>query len=283
MSRLPLEKYPTWRYCRVRAGEKVPYPQGWQKNPLTLDQVDSTNIGLMLGHNGVCSLDFDGPSSWRWFDQELACSLPRTAIWTSGREGRCQMAFSVPQQYWTWLKTVKISAARSDTIAAGEGFEFRWLGAQSVIPPSIHPTTQQPYQWLDTSPLAELPDPVLARWLELSNPVRHRPVIDLQILTQRQVDDAERLLQKCRERHSSLDYDTWLAVSWAVAHHLGTGAAEILMSKYYPEQKPGEYRRLYSGYDRSRSPTLGTLHRLAWPQTQPKLEDPWRPYGPTRF
>jgi len=30
-----------------------------------------------------------------------------------------------------------------------EGLEFRWLGWQSVLPPSIHPLTKQPYKWIN--------------------------------------------------------------------------------------------------------------------------------------
>ena len=47
-----LEHQPAWRYCRVRSGEKKPYPADWQNNPLKLLQVDSKNIGLILGPKG---------------------------------------------------------------------------------------------------------------------------------------------------------------------------------------------------------------------------------------
>ena len=67
-----LQHQPNWRYCRVRAGEKKPYPAGWQNNPLTLEQVDSENIGLILGPkgNGICAIDFDGTTAWAWLKEQ---------------------------------------------------------------------------------------------------------------------------------------------------------------------------------------------------------------------
>ena len=68
MDNFILDKQTDWRYCRVKAGDKKPYPADWQKTPLELHQVDSHNIGLLLGpvSGGVCAIDFDGYSAIDW-------------------------------------------------------------------------------------------------------------------------------------------------------------------------------------------------------------------------
>ena len=259
-----------WRYCNVTPGDKRPYPAGWQNRPLKLADIDSTNIGVLLGpqSHGVMALDFDGASAWSWFDATFGCALPATVTWTSGKAARCQMAFQVPSTYWLWLKTLKITHTRSEEIAPGEGFEFRWAGGQSVVPPSRLDDGRE-YTWLAsprTTPVARIPEEILIYWLEHSNPaVPDTPERDLSQVTQADLDEIELLLTQLRARYASLDYDTWLTVSWATAHHLGTGVAQHVMSQHWPEKKPGEYRRLYRGYDSGRSPTIGSIRKLVGP------------------
>ena len=277
MKNIDLECQPGWRYCRVMPGEKRPYPAGWQRTPLELSQVDSTNVGVLLGpeSHGVVALDFDGTSSWQWFDQVIGGDLPTTVMWTSGKQDRCQMAFQVPARYWFYLRSLKIGAAVSDWIAPGEGFEFRWAGGQSVVPPSRLADGRE-YTWIhrpSQSTVADLPDAVLAYWLEQSNPVvAPTPVRDLSQLSNQDLLDIESLLMVLHHQHAVLDYDTWRTVAWATAHHVGPGAAGIIMNSYWPEKKPGEYARLYRGYDPSRSPSIRTVRHLLGADAQTDIE-----------
>jgi len=260
----------SWRYCRVRAGEKKPYPNGWQRMPLTLEQVDSENIGLMLGPlgNGVCAIDFDGTSAWQWIKQQGIDSIPATVTWTSGKQDRCQMAFQVPEELWPYLKTVKVTHTKDPGIADGEGFEFRWAGGQSVLPPSIHPSTQKPYFWLQDcrEPVAELPIDIIELWLKWSaHTSTSADVVDfkrVEDLTESDVNEVNHLLGLLRQKHLKLDYEAWRNVSWAVFKSLGIEAGSVVMAGFYPEQQPGEYRQLAQGYNPSLSPGLGTLRHL---------------------
>jgi hypothetical protein len=268
-----LKHQPSWRYCRVRAGEKKPYPNGWQNSPLTLEQVDSANIGLMLGPNGngVCAIDFDGLTAVEWFNKEIGCNLPDTPAWSSGREGRMQMAFNVPNEIWEFLRTRKIVTKPPSKAGAGdgEGFEFRWAGGQSVLPPSVHPVTQKPYVWIidATTPVAEIPLPLLEHWVDLCHqeikPLDTTPEINLDELEQNEIDEVERLLRKIKQQHPALGYDDWCKVCWATAHHLGREAAKVLINLYYPEQKAGEYNSLFRSWNKSKSHKIGTLYHMA--------------------
>lgn len=267
MKNLQLECVPGWRYCNVRAGAKAPYPANWQQRPLELNQIESTNVGLLLGpvSQGVCALDFDGASAWTWFDQTIGCALPATTTWTSGKHSRCQMAFRVPSTYWLYLRTLKIAHTRDALIAPGEGFEFRWAGAQSVLPPSTLADGRS-YTWV-TPPeavgMAELPDAILAYWLQHSNPtVPEHAARDTTNITDTDLWDIESLLMVLKQQHATLDYDTWRTVAWATAHHVGTQVAGVLMNQYWPERLRGEYHRLFRGYNAERSPRINTVRHL---------------------
>jgi hypothetical protein len=48
-----------------------------------------------------------------------------------------------------------------------------------------------------------------------------------------------------------------------VAHHLGRPAAKMLITKYYPEQKHGEYDALFRTWNKAKSPTIGSLMFMA--------------------
>ena len=267
MQNLELECVPGWRYCNVRPGEKAPYPNNWQQRPMMLRDVESANVGLLLGpvSHGTCALDFDGTSAWTWFMDTIGCDLPPTATWTSGKQDRCQMAFRVPPTYWLWIRTHKITHTRSEAIAEGEGFEFRWAGAQSVMPPStLH--DGRCYEWI-RSPgevgVADLPDGVLAYWLEHANPdVPATPPRDLTALTDSDVWDIESLLMVLQQKYTVLDYDTWRTTAWATAHHIGPAAAGVLMHEYWPERERGEYQRLYRTYNAERSPKIGSIRHI---------------------
>jgi hypothetical protein len=270
-----LELQPTWRYCRVQAGGKMPYPKNWQHMPLTLDQVDSGNIGLLLGPKGlgVCAIDFDGTTAWTWLAEQGIDyrDLPTTPTWASGKPDRCQMAFTVPEEIWPYLKTKKIVTKQASASGAGdgEGFEFRWAGGQSVIPPSIHPETKASYMWLIKPNIicAELPLSLLELWVKLCEQTLKEPDFspekNLDDLDDETIHDIDKILNQVKNHHFVLSYDDWCKVSWATAHHVGRDAAAVLLQKYWPEQKRGEYRRLLKTWNKARSPTIRTLMYMA--------------------
>lgn len=266
MNNAILEHQPTWRYCNVRAGEKKPYPNNWQNMPLTLDQVESTNVGLILGPkgNGILAIDFDGTSAWTWIVEQGVQNLPVTPTWTSGKTDRCQMAFSVPERLWDVLKTKKVATGER------EGFEFRWAGGQSVLPPSIHPDTNKPYEWIvdATTPVAEIPEDLLHAWLRqmtvaIEREIDTTPERTINDLDQFIINEADSVLKILKSKSPVLTYDDWRTVCWGIAHHVGRDAAGILIRQYYPEQSPGEYRNLYQSWDKSKSPTLGSVMYMA--------------------
>ena len=151
---------------------KRPYRKNWTKTDLDrlsclaeLESGKATGLGLKLG-NGLLAVDIDGDSATKLLaklagENDLS-DFTKTTAWTSGRPGRKQCLFSVPESAWERIRTRKILTGTIGDDGKEEGLEFRWLGAQSVLPPSIHPSGK-PYFWLN-NPLQHPPAPA-PEWL----------------------------------------------------------------------------------------------------------------------
>jgi|688.fasta_scaffold52964_9 hypothetical protein len=257
MTDYELSLLPEWRYTNVSNGDKKPYPNNWQNTPLQLSQVVSNNIGLQLGQhsNGTCAIDFDGPEAidfWTTtFPQHSIDSL-NTIMWSSGKEYRCQAAFSIPSEYWDVLKR-KVT----------HNLEFRW-GGQSVMPPSKLNDGRQ-YFWINspcTTKLRQIPDDILTYWLTLllnDIPIQNYEPIERPKLN----DDAiVQLAEELKRHYPQLDYDTWIRVTWAFCNELGTSDGVSIMKYHYPESKQGEYRKFYHNSNVGKKISIGTVIKM---------------------
>jgi hypothetical protein len=251
-----------WRYCNVKNGDKVPYPNGWQNNPLRLDQVQSNNIGLQLGvhSGGTCAIDFDGIEAINYWSENFP-QYPihelHTIMWSSGKEYRLQAAYTVPEEYWDVLKRKVVSK-----------LEFRW-GGQSVMPPSKLNDGRQ-YFFINrpsTTPLQVIPDDVLAHWLNLlyqdMTKYDNIPVKQYEVTT---VDEeyVNQLLDRISRQVGNLrgDYDVWRTIAWATCSAVGVNSAKMLMQYYFPEKTNKELQTLMS-WKQGIGPKIGTLIKLS--------------------
>jgi hypothetical protein len=156
--------FSTWPLVPVRG--KRPYQKGWISKSYNCSEIfnelqagKATGVGLKLG-NGLLAVDLDGESALQLLSKLSGQDLQifhQTVSWTSGRAGRKQCLFSVAEKDWSRLpKYLRIPTGVLSEDGSHECLEFRWLGTQSVLPPSIHPQTNKPYIWinnpLETSP-----------------------------------------------------------------------------------------------------------------------------------
>lgn len=131
------------------------YLPGWQ-NGISREVIKdelingkATGIGLILGElsGGLVAVDEDGEQAMITAQQLSNGINPETFTFTSGRENRRQRIYRVPQEYWEFISTRRLSC----------GLEFRWNGTQSVLPFSLHPLTHQPYSEICNIDIAEAP------------------------------------------------------------------------------------------------------------------------------
>jgi hypothetical protein len=182
-------------------------------------------------------------------------------MWSSGRPGRCQIAFNVPEEHWSTLKTVKVAELIIDGRKV-KHLEFRWTNAQSVLPPSPHPETGY-YRWeQETNNVAMIPDDVLNYWLAICKPYVP-PVSNFTVNTTFDTITIIEALKIIRNNVSRPDYDDWRDIAWMVATCVGESEAQNIMRNFWPEIKRGEYQRLFNGYNSSLSPKIGSLVVMA--------------------
>src|SRR4028118_475469 len=116
----------------------------------------ATGIGLKLG-KGLLAVDIDGESAAKLLLKLSGQNtFPVTTAWKSGRPGRRQYLLTVEEKNWPRCRNLRIGTGTIGDDGKEECLEFRWLGTQSVLPPSIHPLTNKPYTWIN-NPLQTAP------------------------------------------------------------------------------------------------------------------------------
>jgi hypothetical protein len=146
-------------------GSKRPYQASWQSNPLTKDEAAAEvaagrakAIGVIAGpvSGGLLFLDHDGKSATEQLEK-LGIpprSLPKTAMCTSGRDGRFQALYTVPEHYWDRMRNRRVfDTGKVDGDGKAENLDLRWNRHQSVVI-GAHPITGA-YRWIKNRSPAE--------------------------------------------------------------------------------------------------------------------------------
>src|SRR4028118_77269 len=152
---------------------KQPYQKNWVKKECSRSEIlaqletgKATGVGLKLG-NGLLAIDIDGESAAKLLlklaGKNSLIDFSATTAWTSGRPGRRQYLFFVEEKDSPRCRNLRIGTGTVGDDGKEECLEFRWLGTQSVLPPSIHPLTNKPYIWIN-NPL-QTPPALAPEWL----------------------------------------------------------------------------------------------------------------------
>lgn len=178
-----------WALCAIPPGNKGPVGEaakGWQKREKAITNPDYKFMGAGLCHawSGTCALDIDHFDVAEAFLAENGIDLRGLLMAkdcvqiSSGRPGRYKLLYLLP----TPLPSKQLAAykAPSKTDPTKEstyhGFELRCANkhgetVQDVLPPTIHPDTGRPYEWVygddlcgDWRRLPPIPDALLALW-----------------------------------------------------------------------------------------------------------------------
>lgn len=268
-----------WGYVAVD-GHKRPYQPAWQDNPLGKDALlaelstgRARAIGVCCGvlSGGLLFLDHDGKSASTLLAEWglPLSSLPRSWVVKSGRDGRMQIIYRVPEQYWDAIATRKYKTGVIDSDGKPEQVELRWNGCQSVVA-GAHPQTTG-YYWVPghgpgDRDIAEAPVGLIERMLK-PQPMRTELV---------QIPDPQADVDRARSYLAALnasradDYDDWLNVGMAL-HSLGNDSLLDDWEQWSAQSakhKPSDCQRKWRSFKKS-GITLGTLGDMA-------KKDGWR-------
>lgn len=158
---------------RLKPNTKDATQPGWQLSGHGVTNGDAVGASFGLHHldSGTCALDFDNyADASAWLDENgidaQALLLDDDAVQIrSGRANRAKLLYRLPESV-DYLPTHKLPCGLELRCANRDGTS----SAQDVLPPSIHPDTGKPYEWLgDWRTLPVLPDDVLHVWLSLDD------------------------------------------------------------------------------------------------------------------
>jgi hypothetical protein len=175
-----------WSLVPIPLGSKGPRNLGWNlKNNCIKSQSDlppDYGIGLAHAYSGTMALDIDnwalasGLLSQHKIDLDALYAAPDAVVIDSGREGRGKLLYQMP--FGMALPSKKI-------ISEGQtAYELRCatmsgLTVQDVLPPTIHPDTNQPYRWAGMghwSRLPALPDNLFNLWSDMLSDDKDRTI-----------------------------------------------------------------------------------------------------------
>lgn len=126
-----------------------------------------SGAGLRTGEQsgGLIALDVDGFSAEPLLQRISGGDIPSTVAWTSGRSGRRQILFQVPEAIRSQIADFGRSVVvefEDLTATSGEMLEFRYSNHQSCLPPSRHPQTGS-YKWIHSPADTEVA--IAPQWL----------------------------------------------------------------------------------------------------------------------
>lgn len=153
-----------WSLVPIPAGTKGPRTPGWNlkgnaiKSQSELPQ--GFGIGLAHAYSGTMALDID---EWvsasaallpHGIDLNALYGAPDAVIVDSGRSGRGKLIYQMPFGLALPSKKIIINGITSYELRCAT---TSGMTVQDVLPPSIHPATNQPYRWAGNGNWMRLP------------------------------------------------------------------------------------------------------------------------------
>jgi hypothetical protein len=253
-------------------GKKAPYQENWQNSPLSKRTVAAEikagrckAVGVLCGEpsGGLLFFDHDGVSCDTLIEK-LSGELPKTVGVTSGRPGRYQLIYRMPEQYWGAIATKKLKTGAKDGDGKPEQIEFRWNGCQSVVA-GAHPMTGA-YRWLPGQAPWECAIAEAPLWM-VEQMLRDVPnsSASQQSPTFERWSDEDWALSYLDALHPSRtdDYEDWLAVGMALHSVSDSLLTEWdRWSQQSSKYKSGECQKKWQSFKRS-GIAIGSLGAMA--------------------
>jgi hypothetical protein len=259
---------------KIPHGLKAPKSKGWNKPENCIVDVDAagkingSNIGLAHAYctpSPTGALDIDDMElavPWlkeKGIDLQQLLDAPGAVQITSGREGRAKLLYRLPSP----MATAK---------PEGSGIELRCAAkngttVQDVLPPSIHPDTGKPYEWIgDFHKIPPVPDALLSVWEKLSGKPQKPPGAEPPAASAGAViafwESTKAVIKiDLQAMDPDCGYDAWFKVGAAIYHESG-GSQDGLdvwttWSARGKTYKPGECASKWASFRTDRSDKIG--------------------------
>ncbi len=274
----------------IPSRQKGPTTKGWNlRENVTTDVHEAVsltgNIGLAHVYSTplTMALDIDDlPKARVWLagrDVDLdGLMVADDAVQiASGRQGRAKLLYRLPSglapiESLTIKETANVDGEEKQiTVLEIRCATRDGLTLQDVLPPSIHPDTDQPYRWGgkgDWRNIPEIPETLLNVWqqaLAARETGRTRRKGRLSLFES--VDDTprQRATLQAQLQHISADcsYEFYRDIVWAILSFGWPDAEEL--ARQWCETAPDsfeedDFNNVVSSHDPTRSPTIGTIY-----------------------
>jgi hypothetical protein len=294
-----------WKLAVIPPGTKGPYYPGWNRTENTLSDASHLppqhGIGLCHAYSGTMALDIDDwetateALSKQEIDLQELYSAPDAVIIDSGRPGHGKLLYQMP--FGLVLPSKKLISERPD------GSRFNYVDfrcgtrtgftVQDVLPPTLHPDTNQPYRWAGLghwSRLPMIPPGLLAYWQSLIEEETYRNIHNETSLN----SSWDEIIGALNHIPPDIDRDRWVAIGMAIhwagcqtqklddAFHVwdtwsqGTldNAASEPCSKYRGQQ---DLINSWRGFNPDGGRAIGTLFKIAktygWERPKPDAKE----------
>ncbi len=246
-----------------------------QFKSLRTDQIQAVGVVLGSVSGGLLAVDFDAEGYedqfHSVFDRPLS-DLPHTVSWSSGKPGRRQMAYKVPQKYWPELRGKTLWKNKCNKTC----LELRWDGHQSVVL-GAHPETRG-YSWCAGCSPQELAVAEAPEWL-LQPLMLETRVVPPRLKEGVEEDEIQRARDVLKRILPRDDYEGWLQVGMALKS-VGDDLLEDWIdwsrgSNYFDEKECLAKWNSFNGSGR----TLGTLVYMAGRDSGDQADLDWQYSG----
>ena len=161
-----------YKLVAFAVGTKGPSHSGWHRKAANPERIGSGNFGVLHGLSGTCSIDLDDFDAAIRILEALGVDydeeLSKTFAWR-GRPERAKLLYRLPEGVSLPIRKLADPDNAQHVLIELRGPGDGSKAAQDLLPPSIHPKTQKPYECITRPrPVAELPEPpqsLLDVWL----------------------------------------------------------------------------------------------------------------------
>lgn len=294
-----------WSLVPIPPGTKGPETKGWNLRHNALQSQHQLppgwGIGLAHAYSGTMAVDIDvwnraaAELRLHGIDLQALYDAPDAVVVDSGKQGHGKLLYAMP--FGLALQSKKLI----DTDPQGKRYNYldlrcgtaNGLTVQDVLPPSIHPDTNQPYRWAGRghwTRLPVIPDALLKFWNGLLEADRTR-VMPTGTAGTASWDEIKSALAYISPDCSR---DEWVQVGMAL-HYAGTQTQEVDAALHLwdqwsqPSSKyPGDRAMLtqWNSFkpDKANTVKLGTLFRMAhqagWTRPMPDVATLFGATGP---